>query len=371
MFKILFISLIISLCSGCLQLSKDPSNKSPDKQTDELSFEILKLLPSQSEIKANCVIRAQNKIWVGTNNGILSFDSETLELQKHYLKNRKIGKLAVSSGNFIFARVIKKGLYSLPPDEFDFFSTGSTRIRDFVIKRGTNDVYCATSHGVDIYQNSAFKTIKVRGQGEFPKNANNILKITQDKEGNFWLGTTFGLYKMINESSFKLYLANYQIVQASSVINKSGNSPLIGNYFEDLKYLENLNHLLISTNTGLSILTDPQNPRNTNSWISYTGNHGKSTVVDGEVVEKKVRGNSPLPSNYILNALQTKKSLYIGTEDGLTIFRNNKWSTLNIDSDFIDDKIMDLYLFKKLDKNIIYIATQSGIAIINEKKFAN
>ncbi|MCJ8344078.1 hypothetical protein MJH12_00910, partial [bacterium] len=319
---------------------------------------------SNSEIRTNCVIRAKGRIWLGTDDGILSFDAQSLELEKHYLKGKKIAKIAVSSGNYIYARVLKRGLFCMHPDEDNFFFTNSTRIRDFVIKRNTNEVYCATSHGIDIYANSTFENIKIKGQGEFASNAKNVLKIAQDREGSFWLGTNFGLYKMTSRSSFEFYFANYQIIQSGSVINKSGNSPLIGNYFEDIEYMEGTNSLLLATNSGFSLLKDPQNAKNRSSWKSYTGNHGRSIVSDGEVVDTQVKGNAPLPNNYILNALQTKHSLYIGSEDGLAIFKNKKWSILNIDSDFLDDKINDLFLFKKLDKNIVYIATNSGIATI-------
>lgn len=370
MIKIFLLPLILILCSGCLEVSKSTSKDKKQISTHP-SFQSLKFKTPFDEIQANCMIRSRGKIWVGTDDGVLSFDPQTLEQELHLLKGKEISKLAASSDQTIFARVDKKGLYSLPPNEVNFFATGSSRIRDFVINKDTNQVYCATSHGIDIYSNSTFRNIKVKGQGEYSSNANNVLKITQDQEGNFWLGTTFGLYKMINETSFELFLGDYQIIQAGSVINKSGNSPLIGNYFEDLKFMPKLNHLLISTNSGFSILKDPQNPSNKSAWVSYTGEHGKSIVSDGKVIERKIKGNSPLPNNYILNALQTKNSLYIGSEDGLAIFKNKKWSILNIDSEFLDDKIMDIYLFEKLDKNIIYISTPSGIATIVEEKFVN
>lgn len=371
MIKIILLSLITILCSGCLEVSKNKAQNQEELSPSDTNFELLKLKAPFEEIKANCLIRSRGKIWIGTDDGVVSFDPEDLEQEEHLLKGKKVTKLAAATDQTIYARVDRKGLYSLPVNEGDFFSTGSSRIRDFVINKNTSEVYCATSHGIDVYSNSTFRNIIVKGQGEYSSNANNILRITQDQEGKFWLGTTFGLYKMLSETSFELFLADYQIIQAGSVINKNGNSALIGNYFEDLKFMPKLNHLLISTNNGFSILKDPQSPSNRNSWTSYTGEHGKSMVANGEVVERKIKGNSPLPNNYILNALQTKNSLYIGSEDGLAIFKNKKWSILNIDSEFLDDKIMDLYLFEKLDKNVIYIATQSGIATIVEKKFVN
>ncbi|MCO4782602.1 MAG: hypothetical protein KC646_09780 [Candidatus Cloacimonetes bacterium] len=371
MIKIILIPFMLMLCSGCLGVSKNSSKNNEQADQSKAAFQVLKLNSPFDEIKANCILRSRERIWIGTDEGVHSFDPESLEHISHLLKGKKVSKLASAANQTIFARVDKKGLYSLPVGEGDFFSTGSSRIRDFVVDKKSNFVYCATSHGIDVYSNGSFRNIKVKGSGEFSRNANNVLKITQDQEGHFWLGTTFGLYKMISESNFDLFLADYQIIQAGSVINKSGNSPLVGNYFEDLKFIPKLNHLLISTNSGFSILKDPQNPNSRSSWVSYTGEHGKSMVSNGEVIERKIKGNSPLPNNYILNALQTKNSLYIGSEDGLAIFKNNKWSILNIDSEFLDDKIMDLYLFEKLDKNIIYVSTQSGVATIVEEKFVN
>ena len=47
--------------------------------------------------------------------------------------------------------VEKTGLHALPKGDTKFFSTNSSRIRAMVLSTEGDAVYCATSHGIDVF----------------------------------------------------------------------------------------------------------------------------------------------------------------------------------------------------------------------------
>ena len=120
-------------------------------------------------------------------------------------------------------------------------------------------VYCATSHGVDIFENNAWRNIKIKSDSKFASQANDVTSIAVDNKGQYWLGTTFGVYRMKSENKFDFLFGDYQIVQSNMIIDERGNSPLSGNLLYSITYSPQTNRLLLNSNGGLSIINSPEN----------------------------------------------------------------------------------------------------------------
>ena len=120
-------------------------------------------------------------------------------------------------------------------------------------------VSCAAAANIFVFENNRWRNIKVRSQSKFASQANDVTSIAVDGKDNFWLGTTFGVYRMKGESKFDFLYGDYQIVQSNMIIDERENSPLGGNLLYSISYSSQKNRLLLNSNGGLSIINTPEN----------------------------------------------------------------------------------------------------------------
>ena len=64
-------------------------------------------------------------------------------------------------------------------------------------------------------------------QSKFASQANDVTSIAIDDKDNFWLGTTFGVYRMKGESKFDFLYGDYQIIQSNMIIDERGTPHLV------------------------------------------------------------------------------------------------------------------------------------------------
>jgi ligand-binding sensor domain-containing protein len=284
-----------------------------------------------------------------------------------YLEEHKITRLVEVDG-VIYAVSASKGLLYLPFRSPNFSQAESPRIRDILVPANDKALYCATSHGIDVFRNGSWSNIRISSNHEFQSNANDVLALAQDSQGNIWIGTSFGLYRMTTPGSFTFLYGDYQIVQGTTIINRQGNSPLQGNLFYNIWSDQKSGLLLFSTNGGLAILKNPAGFNNNSEWIVYTGEHNRSVMQQSTIVTVPQPGNSPLPSNFVQTAIQVGNTIYIGTESGLSAIKDGKWHTYNLDNGLAGDNIKALYLHETETKQILYVGTNGGLSVITHEK---
>ncbi len=148
---------------GCLEI-QGPTQQVKQPTRSSLSISNKEFFPNNLRLnQVFSVLTALGSIYVGTSDGIYSFslpDFKPQREKKPYLSGHKITGLALGDSAHLFAISEKKGLFVLYPGENDFQHTGSTMVRDMAIPKGSNLVYCATSHGVDIYEDGKWTNIK-------------------------------------------------------------------------------------------------------------------------------------------------------------------------------------------------------------------
>ena len=373
----LFINLMVILSLyGCLPSSPSKINESNPNQNPSFSkFKNKEFFPNDfAKNQVLSILKDEDLLWTGTTDGIYVYDSKTLKESSNFslplLKGHKVIKIIKSLDQSIFAISEQKGLYHLPPEATSFYHTGSSKMRDAIVKKGTNIIYCATSHGIDVWQNQTWRNIKViQSLREFQSKANYLTSIAQDSSGSFWLGTEFGVFQM-KGSKFSFFFGDYQIIQGSSLINKKGNSPLGGNLFYNISTTED-GQVFFSTNGGVNILQDCKSPNSNSNWKLYDTDHTKSRMSADGIEEFSVRGNSPLPSNFISIVKKLDNDLLVGTKEGLGIFSNGKWEIQNLEKNLSGDRIFDIFVDKQENPTTAYIATNGGLTILKQTKKEN
>lgn len=371
-FAVLSITILIySLLAGCVELVKNQSNNSKISKSETISLSSLEPFGQSYELnRIQAILYARDQLWLGTPNGLYTFSYPSIEIEvpndAPYLEGENIIGLLSDSNGTIYANSKKTGLHALPKGDTKFFSTGSSRIRAMVLSPKGDSVYCATSHGIDIFEKNAWRNIKIKSRGKFTSQANDVTSIAVDNKGQYWLGTTFGLYKMINENKFDFLFGDYQIVQSNMIIDERGNSPLGGNLLYSIAYSPQSNRLLLNSNGGLSVINGPENYKKKNAWVNYTGDHTTSRMVSGQIESVPVKGNSPLPNNFIKLSMEIGDSLFIGSDEGLATLERNtgSWNLYNIDNQLSGDQVLSLYSLEKTGENLLFVGTSGGLSII-------
>lgn len=366
MIKFFISVLFVFSFSACTDNSQ--TKATAKSQSDEIEITVKEPVPGDfSRNGTNAVLVAKDSIWLGTDSGVYRYSMDLKEEKDHYLESHKITRLA-ELDETIYAVSATKGLLYKPPQAPVFSQVESPRIRDILVPSQEKALYCATSHGIDVFRNNSWSNIKIIANHEFQSNANDILALGQDKQGTIWIGTSFGLYRMNSPNSFTFLYGSYQIVQGSTIINREGNCPLQGNLFYDIWTDDQNGQMFFSTNGGLAILKDPKAYSTPNAWVVYTGEHDRSVMQQGNVVTVTQAGNSPLPSNFIQAAIQVNNVTYIGTEAGLSMIKNGQWLTYGMDTGLAGDNIKAFFLHETDHKYALYIGTNGGLSIISQNK---
>jgi len=369
LFAITIAQILSVFICGCVGGSQ-PKKSVSDKETTASKIESKELFDGGfATNNLLSVLVARNELWVGTERGLFTFHPKTLKPYESYLSGEKVVDLAVGASGTIYAAVEDRGLYYLPPAESKFYATQGGKPRKIFVAEGTDDVYCATANGIGLWSNSMWQRIEIPPMGEFASRANDVTSLAFDKKGTLWIGTNFGLYRR-KAGSYEFLYGNYQIIQGNSVVNHAGNSPLGGNLFFDISVNPEHGGLMFSTNGGLSLLKNPDNYKSPGEWQTLTGDHTQTRMDLGRLVEHPIKGNSPLPSNFIKTAYGYGDLVLIGTDSGLFLLKDGKFEKYGLENQLAGDTIHDLYHQSNVDSDVIYVATNGGLSILTRMRDA-
>lgn len=311
-FKILlFITLWCCLVGCCLVV---PSRA----QSAELRF---KRFASEQRISQNnvrCMIQDnQGFIWLGTENGLVKYDSYKFTIYKpdarkpNSLSNKVINTLFQDSSNNIWIGT-EDGLnrYDIKTEQFTVYRANATNpnsISDNMINdicrdrqgqlwiatgRGLNrynpttqtfthyfnepnnptslsndavscvyedrddNIWLGTENGLNRYDPKTKSFIVYRSEGSEGLTSNLITTIYQDKTGEFWLGTGNGLNRYNPKTKS---IKRYQ--------HEANNSHSLSNNYITNIYEDSLGRIWIGTRMGLNIYDET-----TNQFIGYYNN---------------------------------------------------------------------------------------------------
>ncbi|MHB9040609.1 MAG: two-component regulator propeller domain-containing protein, partial [Melioribacteraceae bacterium] len=164
-------------------------------------------------------------------------------------------------------------------------------------------------------------------------NTNFIHDVTQDKQGNMWFATEFGV-SVYDGYSFKNYREEDGLPQTEYFqIKADSNNNIIAVPSWSTQ------HIAIFTNKKWQLI---------NSLPSLKGNNNYYTSFD-------------------INYEKNKLILYLGTLEGVYKYSDNKWSNISVREGLINNQINTI----KNNNNKLYVCTESGLSIIENGKIDN
>ncbi len=355
---------------------------------------------SQNSIVNNYIvdIKEDNKgnIWVGTASGLSKINVKDDKItnyldspDKGNLSHYNIGDILVTNdGRVIVATSGGLNIYNENQDKFERVLEKENQLTSQVINTLTEDnegnIWLGTKNGVDKYDKNLKKRINIyENGGKNSLSESNIYKVYYDKSGYIWVGTSNSGLSQINLKDNKIR----RFKNSSSERNS-----LPGNYVRNM-LKDSRGNMWICTDQGLAKYTD-------DGFITYNNKvYDKNSLADDDtfsIIEDKsglmwvgtYAGISIFdPDNHIQhyktdpfdqNSINDNliQGIYEDNEGLLWIGTNSKG--LNIIDRQTDkvirvDKKNDIYKLSNYsindivgNENIIYIATNNGLNIINK-----
>jgi len=284
----------------------------------------VELLTTQQGLPHNFItalVTFNNQVWAGTKNGLARFDGvnwqisvlkNTNALGSNLIENLSIGENAVWIAT-------DNGVCRSDGTNWSSILTG-TRARA-VVSSGSQ-IAVATAHGVEYSTGAAFAPLSKENAALV---YDEVQALGFDASGRLWAGTRAGM-GLLSGQMFQTYTGPAQQPMGSSLVDIPPLPPscqLIGNNINVI--IPFRGKLAIGTTSGVS-LTDMGT-----QWTSYTAPHKKWIQRAGKILEEVTPGNSPLtgPSVTALAAAPADAALFIGTNKGLSILKDDKWLELD------------------------------------------
>ena len=336
-------------------------------------------------------------IWVGTSNGLMSYDvtKDRFETVKSF-KGKQVENLCQDVKHNLWIGTLN-GLKLMLNKETQSFKTFlfSKNLQD-PINRINNifsigdEIWLGTGSGLIIfsYQKGVFSAKRV-SLNKKNKSA-EVTAIAADENQNIWVGTTNGLYQLNNlKKVVRVYFHSENAVNS-----------LIHNDIREI--MPTKDGIWIGTQNGLSILNpklnlftnyqhDPEvntsishnsihhitKDRNSNIWIGtyFGGVNAIYPVSTYFKFYKNNRSNKSISSNVISSITESENhNLWIATEGGglnyfdkkLQYFKSYKNNPADVNS--ISSNLVKMLIIDKYDKANVIIGTHRGMLnILNTK----
>jgi len=283
-------------------------------------------LPNYKGLEIKCLLKTKNNlICVGTTFGLFIYNPQTkISVKQNGLESDNInclaecpetGHLLIGTSNGL-SKIISTGK---PPVNMHIENGLIDENISSILCKGPEEIWIGSASGLLKYNGKAFEYYNLFNDN----NANHIRCLLSDQEGNIWAGTHSGLYK---------YRDN-----AFSSFDKSTG---LGNAFV------------------YKILKDKQG----DIWFCTDGN-GVFRYSQGFI--KNYTTKDGLLNNTAISAsLQDDGSIWFGTNDGISIFRNNHFENFSGNSGL---KIHGLKSVQYIDsKNNLWIGGQNGVEAIRK-----
>lgn len=268
----------------------------------------------------NVTIDDKGKIWLATRNGISTIDSEfNITTEADSVNATQI----YIDGSTAWCSTFGDGMFKMEGEKCVQLTIKdgliSNHIRAFA-KRKDGSFWFVSKNGISKYTNGEFKNFTTKDGLK----DNNIKCVTEDMEGNLFLGADGGgLIKFTNEDFI-------------SYTKEDG----------------------IGTNVVMSILQD----HHTNIWLAT---YGDGVGVFTSKGYQSFTTNDGLGNNTVWCSLESKdKRYWAGTSNGVSVFDGTKFKTYNTSHGLNAKKV---YALQEDNYGNIWIGTKEGVSVLDIK----
>ncbi|MDN5213601.1 two-component regulator propeller domain-containing protein [Fulvivirgaceae bacterium BMA12] len=276
----------------------------------------------QSNIIADIDQDREGFLWLATRNGVSKFkDGDFIrDPQLESLSSSAILSLMIDNEGGIWIGTLGEGLYLLSEGRLEHFDTGSGLDNNSVrslLEDSQGNIWIGTNIGINRYRDGAISTLEIPGisSGFF------VNDIIEDVYGALWFASDIGLIK---------------------------------SYREKIEILDQTNGLI--DNNVQSLAFD-------NEGSLWMGNYrrGISRIKDGKF---KNFGVLEGLSNEVINiAYQEGDRIWIGTDNGLAKFENEKITSFSLGSGYQKNRVRDVLRDRQGN---LWICTYDGLVLFDD-----
>jgi len=228
--------------------------------SDHYKFEHFKMDPFNSRSLSNDLVNCFNEdekgnIWIGTDGGGLNYwDREQGAFEHYSLDNGKLNTNVVLSilpddKNQLWVGSWAKGLAIIDLETMDYevwtrenSFLASNNIRDMLIDQKGRIWIACFAGGLQVYypKTKEYKNISIKSKDD--KEVTAIAQLFEDKNGNIWAGTYYGLFRLSENQD------GWSYQQYSSTSDKH----FISNDFVNFIDQDDYGNLWVGTHAGLN-----------------------------------------------------------------------------------------------------------------------
>jgi len=282
-----------------------------------------------SDNNINCIIESHyGNLFLGADGGgLIKFTNENFVsyTQADGLSSNIIMSINEDKEGKIWLSTYGDGISVVIKDSFQHYTTkeglGNNTVWCSLIGKD-NRIWFGTSNGFSVFDGHQFKTYTTE-QG---LNAKKVYALREDNHGNIWIGTKEGLSV--------LYVANDSIYNYKEIAGISRN----------IRYIYNEDNIAI--------------------WFCSSDGLFRYDIKNHSAKKFDVSNGFPDISVMCI-AKDRKNNLWIGTSNGLVIYKNNKCKKIKIPDNFASNNIN----FLQLDNfDYLWIGTNYGLYQLNIAK---
>jgi ligand-binding sensor domain-containing protein len=349
--------------SGCGS-GKSAGSSSAGQQNSERKRELTKinLGASQNANTVMSLVKGKNQnnqpgLFIGTMEGVYfySFSSKNIVQivdAESKLKTEKIYSICQEDGGKLWFGA-ESGVYSYNFNSVRLFDIGKTSA---LVQSNSGMIWAGTQYGLALYDGSKSFNKFTRKSDNLPND--DLLCFGIDtKETTFYAGTRQGAIVVGGPGNFSTKSGtSMKPTPSGDLIEEPGNTEMAGNSIYAIAMNSN-GVMYIGTNMGVNRC------KNFSNWSVFSADSEVPAKTASGLGYKKVKGNSPLISNWIKSIyIDEADSLWIATTKGMSYFNgDNKWENYTMSEGLASNTVNAV----TGEKTAIFIATAGGLNVLD------
>lgn len=299
----------------------------------------------------------QPGLFIGTMEGVYfySFSSKNIVQivdAESKLKAEKIYAICQEDGGKLWFGA-ESGVYSYNFNSVRMFDIGKTSA---LVQSNSGMIWAGTQYGLALYDGSKNFNKFTRKADNLPND--DVLCFGKDtREATFYAGTRQGAIVISGPGSFATKSGtSMKPTPSGDLIEEPGNTEMAGNSIYAIALNSN-GVMYIGTNMGLNRC------KNFSNWSVFSADSEIPTKTASGLGYKKVKGNSPLISNWIKSIyIDETDALWIATTKGLSYFNGDtKWENYTMSEGLASNTVNAVIGHK----TAIFIATAGGLNVFD------
>lgn len=299
----------------------------------------------------------QRGVFIGTMEGVYFYSFESKNIvqivdAESKLKAEKIYSICQEEGGKLWFGS-ESGVYSYNFNSVRFFDIGKTNA---LAQSMSGMIWAGTQYGLALYDGSKNFNKFTRKSDNLPND--DVISFGMDtKESVLYAGTRQGALVISGPGNFSVKSGtSMKPTPSGDLIEEPGNTEMVGNSIYAIAINSN-GVMYIGTNMGVNRC------KNFSNWSVFSADSDVPAKTASGIGYKKVKGNSPLISNWIKSIyIDEQDALWIATTKGLSFFNGDgKWENFTMSEGLASNTVNAVAGYK----TAVFIATAGGLNVLD------